>query len=162
MFVGSHLRDFDVVAGAAKQLAASDIEFVVVTSRSEHHRFAGLGTVTLLAGINDRDLLALYQSCDLFVMPVLDVTANNALLEAMACGAPVVATDLPGIRDYVSESGAILTKKSDVSSLADAIDYLYRNDEKRMTMARASREQALAFGWERVAGQVMKLYGELI
>lgn len=162
LFVGSHLRDFDVFVGAVRALARSDIEFVVVTSRAEHHRFAGLENVTLLTGITDTELLKEYQSCDLFVLPVTDATTNNALLEAMACGAPVVATDLVGIRDYVDESVAILTRPADVSSFVDAIDCLYNNEAKRSEMARASRERAIALGWERVAAQVMGLYRELI
>lgn len=162
LFVGSHLRDFDVLTAAARILRGKEIEFVVVTSPSEYGRFSGLDNVTLLNGVSDKELLALYQSSQLFVMPVTDATTNNALLEAMACGLPTIMTDIVGIRDYVDESAAVLTKRGDVSSFVDGINYLYGNDSRRMDMGRAARERALALSWERVADQVTTLYGRLI
>lgn len=162
LFVGSHLRDFDTLQGAIKRLHGKDIEFVIVTSRNEHQRFNGLQNVTLLTGVDDKTLRDLYQTCDLFVVPVLDATANNALLEAMACGAPIVSTDVSGIRDYIAAPAAVLTKKGDPDALAAAIERLFGDDAERAAMGRASREQALLFRWERVAQQLMQLYKELI
>jgi len=159
--VGSHLRDFDALASAAKALQGKNIEFTVVTSAAHHGKFAGLDNVKLLSGIDDNQLLSIYQSSDIFVMPVTDCTANNALLEAMACGLPIIATDLVGIRDYISEESAILTRKGDARSLADAIEYLYSNKARRQGMASASRDHALNFGWEKIAAQVMDIYEEL-
>ena len=156
--VGSHLRDFDVLASAAQALQGKNIEFTVVTSTAHYGKFAGLDNVKLLSGIDDNHLLSIYQSSDIFVMPVTDCTANNALLEAMACGLPVIATDLTGIRDYVDGSFAILTRQGVSRSLADGIEYLSGDDSRRKEMALSSRKHALSFAWEKIAEQITRLY----
>jgi len=162
LFVGSHLRDFEVLESVIKALQGKDIEFCLVTKASEHGRFVGMDNVALLNRVDDNELLSLYQSCDLFVMPVTGCTANNALLEATACGMPVVATDLAGVRDYVSDSAAVLTRQGDVQSMVEGIEYLFGNDEQRRNMSVASRECALGFRWENVARQCVELYKALI
>lgn len=53
----------------------------------------------------------MYQESDLLVV-LLDSTANNSLLEAMACGMPMVTTDLQGVRDYVARSAPCSRKKA--------------------------------------------------
>lgn len=159
--VGSHLRDFDVLASAMGLLKHKTLELTVISSTDQRDKFKGFDNVILLSNVRDDQLLSIYQSSDIFIMPVTDCTANNALLEAMACGLPVVATDLPGIRDYVRESFAVLTAKGDARALADGIELLAGDDNKRGSMASASREHALNFAWEKVADQVKRLYVRL-
>ena len=83
-----------------------------------HHYFKGLTNVELHSSINDKSLLRLYQSAQILLLPLLDCTANNALLEGMACGLPVVTTDLPAIKDYVNDDCSILAPKGDSKALA--------------------------------------------
>jgi len=159
--VGTHLRDYDVLATAAKALSTKNVKFIVVTSAIHREKFKGLDNVRLLTGVEDDQLLSIYQSCDIFIMPVIDSTANNALLEAMSCGLPIVATNIQGIRDYVNESMALLTDKGDADSLVNAIEYLFNDEDKREQMACASREQALTFAWDKIAIQVKQLYRKI-
>lgn len=58
--------------------------------------------VTIHRFISNEQLLYLYNNSRLLFLPLKDSTANNSLLEALACGVPVVATDLPGIKDYTN------------------------------------------------------------
>ena len=59
-----------------------------------YQRFVQHPNTRCHAGLSDEQLLALYQSADIGVMPVIDCTANNGLLEMMATGLPVVMTDI--------------------------------------------------------------------
>ena len=122
------------------------------------HYFSGCHNVEFLCGIESKDLLGLYRRSDMFVMPLLECTANNGLLEAMACGLPIVSTNLQGVRDYVNEDCALLAPKADVNALVDIIEGLAGNPVRRKVMSDASRKKSLDFRWELVAKEMNRLY----
>lgn len=164
LFVGSHLRDLETLSAASKILETRlpQLHFTVVTSTSYQHYLNGLTNIDFQTGIAAEALLQLYQTADIFVMPLLECTANNGLLEAMASGMPIVSTDLQGVRDYVNNDCAVLTPKQDVDSLADVLIELAANQSKREAMAVASREKALEFRWENVADEMNRIYQQLM
>ena len=162
LFVGTHLRDFDVLVAVTKMLRSKNIEFIVVTAKSEQERFSGLDNVTLLNSIDDNQLLHLYQTSDVLALPMTDSTANNTLLEAMACGLPMLTTDLPAVRDYVDESCAIFCKKGDAQAFADGLIHLCDDDANRLRMSDACQKRVLLYSWERVAEQVLQLYSRVL
>ncbi|MBK9132735.1 MAG: glycosyltransferase family 4 protein [Gammaproteobacteria bacterium] len=159
LFVGSHLRDIDTLVATARALRPrGDIRFTVVTRPANLPKLEGLDNIDIRSNLDDRQLLSLYQESDLFVMPLLDSTANNSLLEAMACGMPMVTTDLQGVRDYTDPECAVLTKKGDARAVSEAIEWLERDDAARERMGRASRDRALAFRWETIAEHTRDVY----
>ena len=164
LFVGRHMRDFETLASAAQILKrwSNNLRLSVVASPKVHGIFDGMDNVELYSGISDERLLGLYQQSDIFVLPLLDCTANNSLLEAMACGLPIVSTDLPGVRDYVNGACALLTPKSNPQALAEAILCLQEEEVSRQRMALASRTRSLDFGWQKVASQVQEVYERVI
>ena len=160
LFVGTHLRDFETLVQSARFLKsrANELRFSIVTSPKFHHIFQGLENIELCSGISDEKLLNLYQDSDLFVLPLLDGTANNSLLEAMACGLPIVSTDLPGIRDYVNDVCAQLAAPRDPNALTERILYLKDNESVRKKMAHASRNRSQEFSWPKIAAKIREVY----
>ena len=160
LFVGIHLRDFETLARTAQILNryGKDIHLEVVTYPKFHHYFKGIDNVELYAGISDEKLLGLYQDTDIFVCPLLGSTANNSLLEAMACGLPIVSTDLPGVRDYVNDVCALYTPIADPQALAEAIIYLEEDESLRRQMALASRVRSMDFNWLKIASKTQDVY----
>ncbi|MBS1213351.1 MAG: glycosyl transferase group 1 [Proteobacteria bacterium] len=158
--VGSHLRDYATLADAARLIEKEnpDISLDVVTRPDLFGHFAGAKNVNLHSGVCDEAFLSMYRSADVAVLPMLDATANNSLLEAMACGLPVISTDLPAVRDYVDDQCAVLTPKADASGLAEAVLDL-SNDRRRLAaMGMSSRTKALEFDWRQVARQTLAVY----
>jgi glycosyltransferase involved in cell wall biosynthesis len=90
-----------------------------------------------------------------------DCTANNAVLEAMACGLPVIATRVGGIDLYVNDSSAILVAPDDVRDMTDAALSLLNNKERLQAMAAYARKMAEQFAWEVIAGTMKALYQHL-
>ncbi|MCL6644465.1 MAG: glycosyltransferase family 4 protein [Dehalococcoidia bacterium] len=81
------------------------------------------------------------------------------LLEAMAAGAPVVASDIPGFRAVVThERNGLLVPPRDPAALAEALDRLLGDSGLAGALSQAGREHAAAFAWPRVAERVLEFY----
>jgi glycosyltransferase involved in cell wall biosynthesis len=153
---GSYLRDWTLLHAAAEAFAGrKDIQFHVVSA--EAPGFEDLPNVFVHRRISDDALRAHYQSADLLVLPLKDATANNALLEGMACGLPVVASDLPAVGEYAPRQAAVLVPHQTEAFVA-AIRQLVDDDVKRATMAQTARAVAESFAWPLIAGRYENLY----
>jgi phosphatidyl-myo-inositol alpha-mannosyltransferase len=114
--------------------------------------------------VSAEDLPRYYQSCDVFCAPNTGQESFGiVLLEAMAAGAPIVASDIPGYRDVVShgEEGLLVEPKRP-GAIADGLCRLLGNPELRASMRRAGADKAQAYDWPRVASQVLEYYDEVL
>lgn len=112
-----------------------------------------LGTVTGAAKV------ALYQSSLMTIVPSVDEdNMPLVVLEAMACGRPVVGSRLGGIPDFVipGQTGA-LAEPGDAKSLADAIESVLDHPE-REELSRNCRELAMAHDWSQIAERYVDLF----
>ncbi len=159
--VGHWLRDYDALRKVATLLGTrQEIEFHVVSPR-----VAGLDelpNVTMHSNLSDASLRLLYQTSDVLVLPLLASTANNALMEGIACGLPVISTDLSSVRAYVPGREAILIRDNDPGEIADALLYLIKNSAVRLEMGRHARARAEELSWKRVVLEYERLYQELL
>src|SRR5205823_14712916 len=123
LFVGSWLRDIDVLETVVRLVGEWEpsIRFRVLTSDGRVRSLAGLANVEVVGRVDDGELLDEYRAADLFLLPLTDCTANNSLLEALACGLPLVATDVGGVRDYVDDRCAALVPRGDGEAMASAV-----------------------------------------
>jgi phosphatidylinositol alpha-mannosyltransferase len=115
----------------------------------------------LFAGyVAAEELPRYYQACDVFCAPNTGQESFGiVLLEAMAAGAPIVAADIPGYRDVVSDGEhGLLVPPKDPEALADAVCRLLSNPELRATMRRAGEVKARAHDWPRIGAQVLEYY----
>jgi glycosyltransferase involved in cell wall biosynthesis len=113
---------------------------------------------------NERLLSFAYSAAELFACPSREDNLPNAVLEAMACGTPVVAFDIGGIPDMVrSGKTGFLVPPQDVRALRDAIEVLLSDEEKRIGFARESRCVAVAdYGLEVQARRYQQLYVDFL
>ena len=90
---------------------------------------------------------------------MLDATANNAILEAQACGTPIVSTDISGVASYVDSSFADLLPVGEVGGLADAVSRLVESDGELERRRRAARDHAVKHNsWQCLAPRTLEAY----
>jgi len=125
--------------------------------------------VTFKAALPNVDLPALYRRAAVFLAPSIITERGDqeglglVLVEALACECPVVASDLPAIRDVVShgKTGVIVPQKNP-AAIADAVVGLLMAPDSRREMAHSGREHVMRhFNWDAVASRYGQLFDEL-
>lgn len=114
--------------------------------------------------VSHADLPRFHRSAHLFCSPATGNESQGiALLEAMASGLPIVASNIEGFASVVTHGiEALLVPPKNPTALADAIIFLLRNPELRARMSQRGRQRAEDFRWERVAQQVLSYYERLL
>ena len=129
-----------------------------------------LGRVHVLAAVPPAELLDWVASADVVAMPIQPTTLNhrlttpNKLIEAMAAGVPVVASDLPGMAPIVREVGAgLLVDPGDPAAIADACRRILDApaDEAAERLARIRRAADETYNWERQMDTLLAEYTRL-
>jgi glycosyltransferase-like protein len=117
--------------------------------------------VVVLGTVDDGELEAWYRAADAFVFPSVKEGFGLVVLEAMAAGLPVVATDIPVFREYLTDDDAVLAPAGSSQALAEAMERLMRDPELRDRLGEAGPELAARFSWERSARSHREIYEEL-
>jgi glycosyltransferase involved in cell wall biosynthesis len=164
LVVGEHLRDWELLHKVIDNSNSLNlaIDFHVVTRRDLYPYFTGCCNTFLHSQISESELIALYRSADALFVPVVDATANNAVLESLACGTPVITTATGGMLDYVNEGCGWLLPKGDVTGVMELLKQVNFNRDFGVSRRTAARVQALRFDWKTVAAQVRNLYSTVI
>jgi len=110
--------------------------------------------------VNDEDLPFLYSGAEIFIYPSLYEGFGLPVLEAMACGTPVIASNLSSLPEVAGEAG-ILIDPLEVEEIVQAMDKLSRDRELREELQKKGLERAKLFSWERVAKDTLELYQEM-
>ena len=163
LVVGLYLRDWEVIHRVIDETRNNrlDVQFDVVTLPAFFPYFAGCSNVTLHSGISERDLIGLYQRSDALFLPLKDATANNALLEALACGLPAMVTNVGGISDYLSDGSGWLIPRNDVETPLALIRHLSVDRDLARSKREKARAQALKFDWRRIRERLLAVYSAI-
>jgi phosphatidylinositol alpha-mannosyltransferase len=134
---------------------------VSVAGDGPAERFTGRGErlgIRFLGRLSDEELAVRYTESDLFCAPsVGGESFGMVIVEAMAAGCPVVASDIPGYAE-AARGAAVLAPAGDPAALADAIWQTGRDAELRERLAARGRARAAALCWTSVAERVLHIY----
>ncbi len=119
--------------------------------------------VTAHGRVDDARRAELLRGASVLCAPSLRAESFGlVLVEAMAAGVPVVASDLPAYRAVLPENCGELVPPGDPPALALALERLLADRDLRAHMAAAGPAEAARYDWERVAGRILELYEQAI
>ena len=147
-------------AAQTLQQEAPDIQFVLLGSgRLEgelRQQAEGLAKVWFAGWVEDP--ITWIAAFDLFAFPSLTEPLGSTLLDVMRAGVPIVASEVDGIPEVVTEGCGILVPPGDAGILAEQLLRLYRSKELRRRLSERGLERAKEFSPELIAREHMKVY----
>ncbi len=114
--------------------------------------------VKLIGYVSDADLCALYSSCRAFIYPSIYEGFGLPPLEAMACGAPVIASAVPSVTPAVAR----VVAPTDIKAIARSIIDLISDPRERESLSFRGMKHAATFSWERTAKLTREVYDEAL
>ncbi|MBD3307821.1 glycosyltransferase, partial [candidate division KSB3 bacterium] len=115
--------------------------------------------VRLTGFVPDDHLVALYNGAEAFVFPSIYEGFGLPVLEAMACGTPVITSNVSSLPEIVGEAG-LLVDPTDPHAISQAIITILSDDQCKATLKAAGPHQARQFTWQRTAEQTYQVYQE--
>jgi len=106
--------------------------------------------------LNREELAKKYNECMMLIQPSLYESFGMTVLEAMACGKPVIVSDKGALPEVVENAGIILPL--DAKSFSKAILYLAKNYKLRARYGKRGIERSKDFSWDNIAKQTLELY----
>lgn len=173
LVVGHWMRDFATLIEVVNRFVAENskvcFDLVVpdMSARSldVEERLQSLSThqqVNRYVGIDDLKLRDLYQNANLLFLPLRESTANNAILEAMGCGLPIVTNHTGGVADYIDDDFSRICAPGDYDSMLIAINDILSDVTLQAQMRKAARQHAEKdFSWDIVGRKLVTIYDSL-
>jgi glycosyltransferase involved in cell wall biosynthesis len=177
LFVGAldrahHFRRVDLLIEAIRELKSENVHLILVGDgdRAEDYRrqAAEIGVdqrVHFLGKVDHAHLPAVYAAADVVVLPShIQESFGMILIEGMACGKPVIASDLPGARSVVDDGvDGLLVQPGNLGDLVEKTARLLADPNGRAEMGRRGRAKVEAkYAWQAVVPRLASLYREVV
>lgn len=172
LFVGGAdpRKNHRTVVEAYRRRAEHFQGYMLVMVGAPTHHFGNMHETILRAGLDGRavctgplsaqELRLLYAHTELFVFPSLYEGFGMPVLEAMACGAPVITSNTTSLPEVAGDA-ALLVNPNDPGELAEAMVHVLTNDSLRETLRMKGVARAKQFTWERAARRTLAVYREV-
>jgi glycosyltransferase involved in cell wall biosynthesis len=119
-----------------------------------------INKIILTGYVVNTDLPAIYSQCEIFLYPSLRESFGIPMLEAMACGAPVITSNTSSMPE-VAGDGAIIIDPYNPMEITEAMIQLLNDNKLREELIRKGFEQASKFSWKAMSENVLEIYKEI-
>lgn len=146
-------KEFFLVIAGGKGWLNSDIPSLVQELNiSDKVKFAGY--------IEKQDINAVYSQAAVFVYPSLYEGFGLPILEAMACGTPVITSNTSSMPEVAGDAARLITP-TDIDELTGALEDTLKNESLRQDMRQKGLRQASLFSWEKCAKETLAVYNKV-
>ena len=142
-----------VMIGNKSDLTNQFLDYLNNSSKKEY--------VNLINSVNDNDLAQIYRGSSLFIFPSYEEGFGLPVLEAMACGTPVITSNVSSLIEVAGEAG-ILVSPWDQSAIEGAICNLLKDNGLRKKLISAGYKQASKYSYSKGAEQILDLYNNIL
>ena len=164
-----HRKGMDVLIRSYARLASPRADLLIAGTGGELEALRALSNelgvasrVRFVGFVSGVEKVSLYRGAEFFVCPSRREPFANVILEAMAAGLPVVATDVGGNRQLVgSGRHGLRCRSEDVEVMADTLGTLLDAPDRLSESRAAVPEYVARYGWERIAQEYASLYDEV-
>lgn len=136
------------------------MELVIVGKYGWGEKIAKAKNVKILGFVPEDDLPVLYSGATMFVYPSLYEGFGFPILEAMACGCPVITSDHGSLKELATGAAVIIDPESTEDIMSKMIQ-LFVDQELRAELVKQGKKNIERFNWEKTAGEVLKIYKRL-
>ena len=150
LFVGNLIKRKNVNSLLeAKKIANSDYYLVIVGDGPQYKKLKkkveeeNIRDVIFTGARNDVENII--PSCDVLILPSFSESFGLVLIEALACGKPVIGSKVGGITEIITEDVGLLVNPNKISSIARAVDNIINDDELRLVLSLNARNRAMDF-----------------
>jgi len=157
MIVGGTERDHQFLAKLLKALPDGVIKVSACIPSGQHINYDDCPHIKLLPRLSDDALLRSYQETELMIIPMVDCTANNVVLESMACATPTLINDVGGVTEYLTDETSFIMPNKDTDGWAQKLQEIVADKEMLRPKALAGRERAVKLDWSTVALEYLAL-----
>ena len=169
IFAGTHMRDFDALAEVIACVLSIDDRVcfdLVIPSQLRTEAISRLrqnspSRVVFHNNVPPAALLQLYQNAFVALLPLIDATANNSILEALACGVPVVTTNIGGTKDYLTDKCGFLVARGRTDVYVGHVMNLLRDVNTQARLSKGARARAEELSWEVIAQTMTDVYSAI-
>jgi glycosyltransferase involved in cell wall biosynthesis len=110
--------------------------------------------------IREQDKAPLYSGATAFLFPSLYEGFGMPVLEAMACGAPVITSRVSALPEVVGDAGVLIDPYSE-PAISEALGEVLTSPKRRQELGQRARERSRMFSWRQVAEQTVAVYEEV-
>lgn len=168
LFVGSFVKQkgIEILIESVKDL---DFEFILIGDGELFKNFSdkinneGIENIKLLGKKNQNETAEYIRNCSFLVLPSISEGLGMVLLEAMACGKPVIGTKVGGIPELIKdEYNGFLVPPNNPDELRKKIEILINNNELRKKIGKNGKEFSKNFSWENTAEKIDRIYNSML
>jgi glycosyltransferase involved in cell wall biosynthesis len=153
VFVGqwNERKGIDRLSQALTKIGNSKIKAMFIGSGPIPPKYDNV----IYKGIVPHEELAVYLNCaDVFVLPTINEGCSNAIVEALACGLPIISSDRDFNKDILNDSNSIMIDPLDIDAIAYSILLLYKRKDLRENLSkgaiRSAREMSISFRADKI------------
>ena len=143
------------VSEAIKRCNDSNTKAIYIGKKAPGDTFQPLGNEALFFGaLSHGDVVKYLNAADVFVLPSLAEGCSNAIVEAMACGLPIISSDLPFNYDILNSDNSIMLDPMDVDAISNAIIKLKKDSHLRKNLSVGALQMARELTIEKRAAKI--------